>query len=397
MYDKIKPVLVKAIAEIKSAGLYKKERVITTPQGADIKTSDGKEVVNFCANNYLGLSSHPKVIEAAKKAIDTHGYGMSSVRFICGTQDIHKELEQKISEFLGTEDTILYAAAFDANGGIFEPLLGPEDAIISDALNHASIIDGVRLCKAKRFRYANNDMVDLEKQLQEADAANAVQKIIVTDGVFSMDGNIAQLDKICDLADKYDALVMSDECHSTGFMGKTGRGVHEYRNVMGRVDIITGTLGKALGGASGGFTSGKKEIIELLRQRSRPYLFSNTVAPSIVGASIVVLDMLSKTTDLRDKLMENTKYFREKMTAAGFDIKPGIHPITPIMLYDAVLSQQFAEKLLEKGIYVIGFYFPVVPKDQARIRVQVSAGHERHHLDKAIKAFTEVGKELGVI
>jgi len=397
MYDKIKPVLEKTIAEIKDAGLYKKERVITTPQGADIKTDDGKEVVNFCANNYLGLSSHPKVIEAAKKAIDTHGYGMSSVRFICGTQDIHKELEQKISEFLGTEDTILYAAAFDANGGIFEPLLGPEDAIISDALNHASIIDGVRLCKAKRFRYANNDMADLEKQLIDADAANAVQKIIVTDGVFSMDGNIAQLDKICDLADKYNALVMSDECHSTGFMGKTGRGVHEYRNVMGRVDIITGTLGKALGGASGGFTSGKKEIIELLRQRSRPYLFSNTVAPSIVGASIVVLDMLSKSTDLRDKLMENTAYFREKMTAAGFDIKPGIHPITPIMLYDAVLSQQFAEKLLEKGIYVIGFYFPVVPKGQARIRVQVSAGHERHHLDKAIKAFTEVGKELGVI
>lgn len=397
MYDKMKPVLEKTIAEIKEAGLYKKERVITTPQGADIKTDDGREVVNFCANNYLGLSSHPKVIESAKKAIDSHGYGMSSVRFICGTQDIHKELEQKISEFLGTEATILYAAAFDANGGIFEPLLGPNDAIISDALNHASIIDGVRLCKAKRFRYANNDMEDLDKQLQEAEAANAVQKIIVTDGVFSMDGNIAQLDKICDLADKYGAMVMSDECHSTGFMGKTGRGVHEYRGVMDRVDIITGTLGKALGGASGGFTSGKKEIIELLRQRSRPYLFSNTVAPSIVGASITVLDMLSESTDLRDKLMENTAYFREKMTEAGFDIKPGIHPITPIMLYDAVLSQEFAEKLLEKGIYVIGFYFPVVPKDQARIRVQVSAGHERHHLDKAIKAFTEVGKELGVI
>lgn len=397
MYDKMKPVLEQTIAEIKEAGLYKNERVITTPQGANIKTSDGKEVVNFCANNYLGLSSHPKVIEAAKKAIDSHGYGMSSVRFICGTQDIHKELEQKISEFLGTEDTILYAAAFDANGGIFEPLLGPEDAIISDALNHASIIDGVRLCKAKRFRYANNDMADLEKQLQDAESANAVQKIIVTDGVFSMDGNIAQLDKICDLADKYGAMVMTDECHSTGFMGKTGRGVHEYRGVVDRVDIITGTLGKALGGASGGFTSGKKEIIELLRQRSRPYLFSNTVAPSIVGASIAVLDMLSGTTDLRDKLMENTAYFREKMTEAGFDIKPGIHPITPIMLYDAVLSQQFAEKLLEKGIYVIGFYFPVVPKDQARIRVQVSAAHERHHLDKAIKAFTEVGKELGVI
>ncbi|VAW27667.1 2-amino-3-ketobutyrate coenzyme A ligase [hydrothermal vent metagenome] len=397
MYDKIKPVLAQTIADIKAAGLYKNERVITTPQGADIKTSDGKEVVNFCANNYLGLSSHPKVIEAAKKAIDSHGYGMSSVRFICGTQDIHKELEGKISEFLGTEDTILYAAAFDANGGIFEPLLGPEDAIISDALNHASIIDGVRLCKAKRFRYANNDMVDLEKQLQEAEKTGAVQKIIVTDGVFSMDGNIAQLGKICDLADKYEALVMTDECHSTGFMGKTGRGVHEYRGVINRVDIITGTLGKALGGASGGFTSGKKEIIELLRQRSRPYLFSNTVAPSIVGASIAVLDMLSDTTKLRDKLMENTAYFRENMTAAGFDIKPGIHPITPIMLYDAVLSQQFAEKLLEKGIYVIGFYFPVVPKGQARIRVQVSAAHERHHLDKAIAAFTEVGKELGVI
>lgn len=397
MYDKMKPVLEQKIAEIKKAGLYKKERIIITPQGADIKTSDGKDVINFCANNYLGLSSHPKVIEAAKKAIDTHGYGMSSVRFICGTQNIHKELEQKLSDYLGTEDTILYAAAFDANGGIFEPLLGPEDAIISDALNHASIIDGVRLCKAKRFRYANNDMEDLEKQLKAADDEKSVQKIIVTDGVFSMDGTIAQLDKICDLADKYGALVMSDECHSTGFIGKTGRGVHEYRGVWGRVDIITGTLGKALGGASGGFTSGKKEIIELLRQRSRPYLFSNTVAPSIVGASITVLDMLSKTTDLRDKLMENTEYFRAKMTEAGFNIKSGIHPITPIMLYDSILSQQFAEKLLEKGIYVIGFYFPVVPKDQARIRVQVSAAHERHHLDKAIKAFSEVGRELGVI
>lgn len=397
MYDKMKPVLEKTIAEIKEAGLYKKERVISTPQGADIKTIDGNEVINFCANNYLGLSSHPKVIDAAKKAIDTHGYGMSSVRFICGTQDIHKELEQKISNFLGMEDTILYAAAFDANGGVFEPLLGPEDAIISDALNHASIIDGVRLCKAKRFRYSNNDMADLEIQLKAAGDAGAVQKIIVTDGVFSMDGNIAQLDKICDLAEKYGAMVMTDECHSTGFMGKTGRGVHEYKGVIDRIDIITGTLGKALGGASGGFTSGKKEIIELLRQRSRPYLFSNTVAPSIVGASIAVLDMLSKTTDLRDKLMENTAYFREKMTETGFDIKPGIHPITPIMLYDAVLSQQFAEKLLKKGIYVIGFYFPVVPKGQARIRVQISAGHERHHLDKAINAFTEVGKELGVI
>jgi len=397
MYDKIKPQLVNTLQEIKNAGLYKNERVIITPQGADIKTSEGQEVINFCANNYLGLSSHPKVIESAKAAIDSHGYGMSSVRFICGTQDIHKELEKKISEFLGTEDTILYAAAFDANGGVFEPLLGPEDAIISDALNHASIIDGVRLCKAKRFRYQNNDMEDLEKQLKAADEAGTVQKIIATDGVFSMDGNIAQLDKICDLADKYEALVMSDECHSTGFMGETGRGVHEYRNCMGRVDIITGTLGKALGGASGGFTSGRKEIIDLLRQRSRPYLFSNTVAPSIVGASITVFDMLSETTALRDKLMESTKYFREKMTNAGFDIKPGIHPIVPIMLYDAVLSQQFAEKLLEKGIYVIGFYFPVVPKGEARIRVQVSAAHEKHHLDKAISAFIEVGKELGVI
>jgi len=397
MYDKLKPHVEATLKEIKEAGLYKNERIITTPQGADISTSDGKEVVNFCANNYLGLSSHPKVIEAAKKAIDTHGYGMSSVRFICGTQDIHKKLEDKISEFLGTEDTILYAAAFDANGGLFEPLLGPADAIISDALNHASIIDGVRLCKAKRYRYKNNNMEDLEVQLKAADEAGANQKIIVTDGVFSMDGNIARLDEIADLADKYSAIVMSDECHSTGFMGETGRGVHEYRGCMGRIDIITGTLGKALGGASGGFTSGHKEIIELLRQRSRPYLFSNTVAPSIVGASIAVFDMLSETTELRDKLMRNTRYFREKMTAAGFDIKPGIHPITPIMLYDAVLSQQFAEKLLVKGIYVIGFYFPVVPKDQARIRVQVSAAHEQHHLDKAIAAFTEVGKDLGVI
>lgn len=397
MYEKIKPQLSATLEEIKEAGLYKNERIITTPQGADIKTSDGEEVINFCANNYLGLSSDPKVIEAAKAAIDSHGFGMSSVRFICGTQDIHKELEDKISEFLGTEDTILYAAAFDANGGVFEPLLGPDDAIISDALNHASIIDGVRLCKAKRFRYKNNDIADLEDQLKAAEEAGAVQKIIVTDGVFSMDGNIAQLDKICDLAEQYGALVMSDECHSTGFMGKTGKGVHEYRGCMGRIDVITGTLGKALGGASGGFTSGRKEIIELLRQRSRPYLFSNTLAPSIVGASLAVFDMLSETTALRDKLMESTAYFREKMTKAGFDIKPGIHPIVPIMLYDAVLSQQFAEKLLEKGIYVIGFYFPVVPKGEARIRVQISAAHERHHLDKAITAFTEVGKELGVI
>lgn len=395
MYTSLKTKLEKELADIKEAGLYKKERVIASPQEADITLEDGSKVINFCANNYLGLSSHPKVVEAAKEAINTHGYGMSSVRFICGTQDIHKELEQKISEFLGTEDTILYAAAFDANGGVFEPLFGPEDAIISDSLNHASIIDGVRLCKAQRYRYKNNDMEDLEAQLIAAKDAKC--KIIVTDGVFSMDGTIAQLDKICELADKYDAVVMTDECHSTGFMGKTGRGVHEYRNCMDRVDIITGTLGKALGGASGGFTSGKKEIIDILRQRSRPYLFSNTVAPSIVGASIAVIDMLSETTELRDKLEENTKYFREQMTAAGFDIKPGDHPIVPIMLYDAKLSQEMAAKLLEKGIYVIGFYYPVVPKEQARIRVQISAVHDREHLDKAIEGFTEVGKELGVI
>ncbi|MTI22269.1 glycine C-acetyltransferase, partial [Fulvivirga sp. RKSG066] len=385
------------IAAIKEAGLYKRERVITTPQGAEIKTEAGREVINFCANNYLGLSSHPNVVEAAKKAIDTHGYGMSSVRFICGTQDIHKELERKISEFLGTEDTILYAAAFDANGGVFEPILGPEDAIISDALNHASIIDGVRLCKAMRYRYNNNDMADLEAKLKEADEAGAKNKIIVTDGVFSMDGTIAQLDKICDLADKYKALVMSDECHSTGFIGKTGRGVHEHCGVMGRMDIITGTLGKALGGASGGFTSGRKEIIEILRQKSRPYLFSNTLAPSIAGASIAVLDMLSETTELRDKLENNTKYFRQKMTEAGFDIKPGEHAIVPIMLYDAPLAQKMADALLERGIYVIGFFYPVVPKGQARIRVQMSAAHDQEHLDKAINAFIEVGKELEVI
>ncbi|MEM6642563.1 MAG: glycine C-acetyltransferase [Bacteroidota bacterium] len=395
MYTLLKERLQKELSEIVDAGLYKRERVIATPQAADIKLSDGSEVINFCANNYLGLSSHPTVVEAAKKAIDTHGFGMSSVRFICGTQDIHKELEEKISKFLGTEDTILYAAAFDANGGVFEPLLGAEDAIISDSLNHASIIDGVRLCKAQRFRYKTNDMADLESQLQAAKDAKV--KIIVTDGVFSMDGTIAQLDKICDLADQYDALVMTDECHSTGFIGKTGRGVHEYRNCMDRVDIITGTLGKALGGASGGFTSGKKEIIDILRQRSRPYLFSNTLAPSIVGASIAVIDMLSETTQLRDKLEENTKYFRTKMTEAGFDIKPGEHPIVPIMLYDAKLSQDMATKLLAKGIYVIGFYFPVVPKDQARIRVQISAVHEKAHLDRAIEAFIEVGKELGVV
>ncbi|MEM6844464.1 MAG: glycine C-acetyltransferase [Bacteroidota bacterium] len=397
MYETLKPALQKQLAEIREAGLYKTERIITTPQDAVIKTDSGQEVINFCANNYLGLSSHPKVIEAAKKAIDTHGYGMSSVRFICGTQDIHKELEQKISDFLGMEDTILYAAAFDANGGVFEPLLGKEDAIISDQLNHASIIDGVRLCKAMRFRYQHNDMADLEKQLQEADSMGARHKIIVTDGVFSMDGTIAQLDKICDLADKYRALVMTDECHSTGFMGKTGRGVHEYCEVMGRVDIITGTLGKALGGASGGFTAARKEIVEMLRQRSRPYLFSNTLAPSIVGASIAVLDMLSSTTELRDKLEDNTTYFRQKMTEAGFDIKPGSHAIVPIMLYEAPLAQQFAARLLEKGIYVIGFFYPVVPQGQARIRVQLSAAHQREHLDQAINAFVEVGNELGVL
>lgn len=386
--------LEQELNEIREAGLYKNERIITSEQGAEIQVG-GKTVVNFCANNYLGLSSHPAVIAAAKEAIDTHGYGMSSVRFICGTQDIHRELEQKIAAFLGMEDAILYAAAFDANGGVFEPLFNEQDAIISDALNHASIIDGVRLCKAQRFRYEHNNMADLEAKLQEA--AGARSRIIVTDGSFSMDGTIAQLDKICDLADKYDAIVMSDESHSSGFLGKTGRGTHEYRGVMGRVDIITGTLGKALGGASGGFTSGKKEVIDMLRQRSRPYLFSNSVAPSIVGASIAVLDMLSQTTALRDKLEYNTQYFRSKMTAAGFDIKPGDHPIVPVMLYDAVLSQQFADKLLQEGIYVIGFFFPVVPKGQARIRVQLSAAHEQDHLDKAIAAFTKVGKALGVI
>ncbi len=386
--------LQQELDEIRTAGLYKNERIITSEQGAEIQVG-GKTVVNFCANNYLGLSSHPAVIKAAKEAIDTHGYGMSSVRFICGTQDIHRELEQKIARFLGTEDTILYAAAFDANGGVFEPLFNEQDAIISDALNHASIIDGVRLCKAQRYRYEHNNMADLEAKLQEA--AGARSRIIVTDGSFSMDGTIAQLDKICDLADKYNAIVMSDESHSSGFLGKTGRGTHEYRGVMGRIDIITGTLGKALGGASGGFTSGRKEVIDMLRQRSRPYLFSNSVAPSIVGASIAVLDMLSETTTLRDKLEYNTKYFRTKMTEAGFDIKPGDHPIVPVMLYDAVLAQQFADKLLQEGVYVIGFFFPVVPKGQARIRVQLSAAHEQEHLDKAIAAFTKVGKELDVI
>lgn len=395
MYKTLQPALQEELAAIKEAGLYKEERIITTPQGADIKVNTGAEVINFCANNYLGLSSDPRVIEAAKKTIDSHGYGMSSVRFICGTQDIHKELEQKIAKFLGMEDTILYAAAFDANGGVFEPLFGPEDAIISDSLNHASIIDGVRLCKAQRFRYANCDMEDLEKQLQAASGAR--HKIIVTDGAFSMDGSIAPLDKICDLADKYEALVMIDESHCTGFIGKNGRGTHELFNVIDRIDIITGTLGKALGGASGGFTSGKKEIIDMLRQRSRPYLFSNTLAPAIVGASIAVLDLLSDTTELRDKLEDNTAYFREKMTEAGFDIKPGFHPIVPVMLYDAKLAQEFAAKMLEEGVYVIGFYYPVVPKEQARIRVQISAGHDKSHLDKAIAAFTKVGKELGVL
>ncbi len=395
MYTTLKPVLEQELAAIEEAGLYKRERIITTPQNAEIATTETPEVLNFCANNYLGLSSHPRVVQAAKDAIDSHGYGMSSVRFICGTQDIHKELEAKIAQFLGTEDTILYAAAFDANGGVFEPLFNDQDAIISDELNHASIIDGIRLCKAQRHRYKHNDMADLEAKLQATQDCR--HRIIVTDGAFSMDGTIARLDQICDLADKYKALVMSDECHSTGFIGKTGRGVHEYRGVMGRVDIITGTLGKALGGAMGGFTSGRKEIIDMLRQRSRPYLFSNALAPSIVGASIAVLDMLTEATTLRDKLEWNTKYFREKMTAAGFDIKPGEHPIVPIMLYDAPLSQRFAEKLLARGIYVIGFYYPVVAKGQARIRVQLSAAHDQSHLDKAIAAFTEVGRELGVL
>jgi glycine C-acetyltransferase len=389
-----KEYLIKELQSIQQAGLYKSERIIASAQGAEIVVN-GKTVINLCANNYLGLSSHPKVLEAAKKYIDYRGYGLSSVRFICGTQDIHKELEKKISNFLGTEDTILYAAAFDANGGVFEPLLNEQDAIISDELNHASIIDGIRLCKAQRYRYTHNNIDSLEEQLHAA--AEARFKMIVTDGVFSMDGTIAQLDKICELADKHGALVMIDECHASGFMGKTGRGTHEYRNVMGRIDIITGTLGKALGGASGGFTSGRKEIIDMMRQRSRPYLFSNSVAPSIVGASIAVLDMLNETTALRDKLEENTKYFRSQITAAGFDIKPGEHPIVPIMLYDAVLAQQFAEKLLPEGIYVIGFFYPVVAKGNARIRVQISAAHDKHHLDKAIQAFKKVGKELGVI
>ena len=395
MYGKFQKQLQDELQVIKETGLFKKERIILNPQAADIKVSTGDDVLNFCANNYLGLSSHPKVIEASKKTLDTHGFGLSSVRFICGTQDIHKELEQKLSDFLGMEDTILYAAAFDANGGVFEPLFGKEDAIISDSLNHASIIDGVRLCKAVRYRYNNNDMADLETKLIEAQSQR--NRVIVTDGVFSMDGYIAQLEKICDLADKYNALVMVDDCHATGFVGKTGRGTHEHCGVMGRVDIITGTLGKALGGAMGGFTSGKKEIIEMLRQRSRPYLFSNSLAPSIVGAAIQVIDLLSQKTELRDKLEDNTKYFRAKMIEAGFDIKAGIHPIVPVMLYDAKLSQVMADKLLEEGIYVIGFFFPVVPREQARIRVQISAAHEREHLDKAIAAFTKVGKELKIV
>jgi glycine C-acetyltransferase len=395
MKTRIDKDIEQELSALREAGLFKTERIITTPQGAHINTTAGKPVLNFCANNYLGLSAHPQVIKAAKKTIDTHGYGMSSVRFICGTQDIHKELEKKISEFLGTEDTILYAAAFDANGGLFEPLLNEEDAIISDELNHASIIDGVRLCKANRFRYKHNDMKDLEEKLKEASYCR--RKMIATDGSFSMDGTIAQLDKICDLADKYGALVMMDECHSSGFLGKTGRGTHEHRNVMGRVDIITGTLGKALGGASGGFTSSSKEIIEMLRQKSRPYLFSNTVAPSIVGASIKVLELLNGSTKLRDKLEKNTKFFRREMTKAGFDIIKGEHPIVPVMLYEAPLAQKFAEKLLEEGIYVIGFFFPVVPKGKARIRVQMSAAHSRADLEKAIEAFTKVGRELGVL
>lgn len=383
------------LEEITAAGLFKRERIITTPQDAVIKTTEGEEVLNFCANNYLGLSSHPRVLAAAQKTLETHGFGMSSVRFICGTQDIHKELEAKLAEFLHCEDTILYAAAFDANGGVFEPLLTAEDAIISDSLNHASIIDGVRLCKAQRYRYANNDMADLEAQLQAAEGARF--KIIVTDGVFSMDGYVAQLDKICDLADKYDALVMVDECHATGFIGKTGRGTVELKNVLGRVDIITGTLGKALGGAMGGFTTGRKEIIEMLRQKSRPYLFSNSLAPAIVGASIEVLNLLSETTDLRDQLEWNVNYFKDGMKAAGFDYKDGESAIVPIMLYDAALSQEFADRLLAEGIYVIGFFYPVVPQGQARIRVQLSAAHTQAHLDKAIAAFTKVGKELGVV
>ena len=395
MLGKFQNQLQDELATIKDAGLFKKERIITNPQGASIRVSTGEEVLNFCANNYLGLSSHSDVIQSAKDALDTHGYGMSSVRFICGTQDIHKNLEAKIADFLGMEDTILYAAAFDANGGVFEPLFSVEDAIISDELNHASIIDGVRLCKAKRYRYKNNDMESLEEQLKLSQEQR--NRVIVTDGVFSMDGYLTQLDKICDLAEKYDALVMVDDSHSTGFVGETGRGTHQHCGVMGRVDIITSTLGKALGGAMGGFTSAKKEIIDMLRQRSRPYLFSNSLAPAIVGAASKVIDLLSDSTDLRDKLEENTKYFRAKMSAAGFEIKEGVHPIVPVMLYDAKLAQEMSEKLLAEGIYVIGFFFPVVPQGQARIRVQISAAHSQDHLDKAITAFTKVGKQLNVI
>jgi glycine C-acetyltransferase len=395
MIGKFQQQLKNELASISEAGLFKKERIIIQPQSTEVEVDTGRKVLNFCANNYLGLSSHPEVVKAAKDALDTHGFGMSSVRFICGTQDIHKELEKKISSFLSTEDTILYAAAFDANGGLFEPLFSKEDAIISDSLNHASIIDGIRLCKAERYRYKNNDMSDLEVQLIKSQSQR--NRVIVTDGVFSMDGYIAQLDKICDLAEKYDALVMVDDCHSTGFLGPTGRGTHEHCNVVGRVDIITGTLGKALGGAMGGFTSGKKEIIEILRQKSRPYLFSNSLAPSIVGAGIKVLDILSESTLLRDKLESNTKYFREKMSEAGFDIKQGIHPIVPVMLYDAKIAGLMADKLLEEGVYVIGFFFPVVPKDQARIRVQISAAHSLENIDKAVMAFIKIGKEMGVI
>ncbi len=397
MYGNLQQQLQDEISRIKEAGLYKKERIIVSPQGADIRLNDGKEVINFCANNYLGLSSHPRIIESAKKSLDTHGFGMSSVRFICGTQDIHKTLEARIASFYDTEDTILYAAAFDANGGVFEPLFDEQDAIISDSLNHASIIDGVRLCKAARYRYNNNDMEDLEKQLIAANAAGHRNKIIVTDGVFSMDGYVAQLDKIVALADKYNALTMVDECHAAGFIGKTGKGTPEYCGVHGKIDIITGTLGKALGGAMGGYTTGRKEVIEMLRQRSRPYLFSNSLAPAIVAAGIEVFNILSESTELRDKLEENVKYFKAGVKAAGFDFKDGNSAIVPIMLYDAKLSQVMADKLLDEGIYVIGFFYPVVPKDQARIRVQLSAAHEKHHLDKAIAAFTKVGKELGVI
>ncbi len=396
MFTSVKPAIERELADIRGAGLYKEERIITTPQGAVIDTTTQKEVLNFCANNYLGLSSHPEVIEAAIEAIRTHGYGLSSVRFICGTQDIHKQLEERIAAFLGMEDAILYAAAFDANGGLFEPLLSEEDAVISDELNHASIIDGIRLCKAKRFRYKHNDMTALEDCLKEANAAGARRKLIFTDGVFSMDGTIAQLDKICDLAERYDAMVGIDECHATGFMGKAGRGTHEYRDVMGRIDIITGTLGKALGGASGGFTAARREIVDILRQRSRPYLFSNTVAPAIVGGSLKVLDLLSSSTALRDKLEANTRWFRQAMTEAGFDILPGEHPIVPIMLYDAPLAQAFARRLLDEGIYVIGFFYPVVPKGKARIRVQISAAHEPEHLEKCVAAFSKVKRDLGL-